>query len=165
MGFDPLSLAALALTGVSTVVAHKQAKDAAGAQKDAQKEQRAMQASQAAQERRQQVRQERVRRAQIQQAGVSSGTGGSSGELGAMSGLSSQLGSNLGFAAGQQMHAKRIGDFQQKAADHMGRAQTAQQIGGLGMSIFGAAQSGVFKGLTNTGNRAPVEERIIQRIN
>lgn len=165
MGFDPISLAGLAMAGVSAVQASSQAKKAAGAQKDAQKEQRAMQASQAAQERRQQVRQERVRRAQIMQAGVSSGTGGSSGELGAMSGLGSQLGSNLGFAAGQQMHAKRIGDFQQKAADHMGRAQTAQQIGGLGMSIFGAAQSGVFKGLTSTGNRAPVRDATIQRVN
>lgn len=132
-------------------------------QREARSQQEAMNASRSARDTRSQIREERIRRARIIQASVNTGVSGSSGEIGSTGGLATQLGSNLGFMNGQQAGAQRISGLGQNAADFLSASQNKindanqwGQIGGLGLSIFGA--TGGFNQLGNifksNGDRA-----------
>lgn len=126
--------------------AKRAAKKSAAEQRKAQAEQRAMNAQQQAQERRQQIREERVRRARILQTANNTGTGEGSGVLGALGSLSTQLFNNIGINKGRAAAGDRISIFSQNAADYNlagqmagFRAQNADAMGSLSMSIFSAA--------------------------
>lgn len=125
----------------------QQAKEAAersaNEQRKAGAEQAAGNAAQAAAERRRQVREERVRRARILQTSQASGTVGSSGEVGAIGSLGAQFSSNAGSNAGSIQRSFNISEFNQRSADfsfeaqqHLSDAQSFQQLGNLGASIF-----------------------------
>lgn len=148
-----VAAAALTVAAGSAYVAYEEKKDAqrnakkaAAEQRKIQNEQRAQNAQQAASERRNQIREERVRRARIMQAAENSGTTDSSGMAGALSGMSAQLGSNLGINAGRQAAAGRISIFAQNAADYqlgaqkaLYNAENAQTLGSVAGSIFTSA--------------------------
>ena len=138
-----MGLEAALITAIvaSTAYSIKQQQEARSEQKKAAKEQGAANAERAAAERRQQIREERIRRAQIEQASANTGTIASSGSMGATGGLSTTLASNLGFNLSQITHASNISSFNQSAANSMGRAQTAEQLGSLATSIFSVTAS------------------------
>lgn len=122
------------------------ARTQAALQRQRQGEERAMNAAQAAQERRQQIREERVRRARIMQASENTGVSGSSGEIGAVGALATGLSSNIGTNLGRLGAAERLSTISQGIADtnlNLGlaqnRAQEGQMLMGLGANIFGAA--------------------------
>lgn len=148
MGFAALAVFFVATTAYSIDQSEKgrsARNKAADKQKQAQQEQKAQLAQQAAAERRTKIREERVRRARILQAGQNTGTAGSSGEFGAMSGLATDLSSNLGFNLGQLQSANNRSDLLQGAADFgneasnfMVNSQYGSQLANLSMSIFGA---------------------------
>jgi hypothetical protein len=147
--------------------ASEQAGRAYSEQRKAQSEQVAGNAAQAAAERRRQVREERVRRSRILQSAQNSGTAGSSGETGALGSLATQLGANLGANAGAVQRGFNISEFSQKAADFSFQAQQSQsdaqsfnQLGSLGMSIFSAA--GGFNAFGGSGSTpAPTTKQSI----
>ena len=104
--------------------------------------QRQQQQLQARRSQRQAVREAQIRRAQGQvQAGALGVTGGS-GLAGGQASLSSQLGSNIGFAG--QMSGLSQGISMQQS-----KAQQGQAIAGLGMQVFsgvdGFKQLGITK--------------------
>lgn len=145
-----LAVTASAVGAYQGYQARKDAKSAArksaAEQRKIQAEQRAMNAQQQAQERRQQIREERVRRARVLQAANNSGTGESSGMLGALGSLSTQLFNNVGINLGRAAASDRISMFSQNAANfnldmqNAGyKAQNADAVMGMGMSIFNAA--------------------------
>jgi hypothetical protein len=85
---------------------------------------------------------------------------GSSGEAGASGGLSTQLGSNIGFNLGQQQASSNISAAGQNAADFLSSANShivdANQWGGikdLSMNIF--SKSGGFNSIFGGGTQAP----------
>ena len=130
--------------------ARRDAERSANEQRKARAEQSASQSLQQAQEQRQQIREERVRRAQIMQASQASGTAGSSTESGALGGMSSQLGSNIGFNRSQVATGQAITGFNQAAADFSSSSQRSSQnaslwgnVGSIGMGMFN--QAGGFK--------------------
>lgn len=146
--------------------AERASRRAQESQQEMNREQRAQQSAESARERRSMVREERVRRAQITAGSQAAGTLGSSGFLGASSGLSTQLGSNLGFQQASINRAGRIGGlmdqgsmFQQQAAGYQSSAQTWGALYGLSSSIFQSQLN--FSGGTGQTNQppAPVVER------
>ena len=146
MGIDPvtLALASFAVTATSAVMGNKAQKEAADEQEKARKQQQGMQAEQSAREKRQQIREERIKRAKIMQAAENTGTSGSSGEYGSISGLSTQLGSNLGFNANMISRANAISANQQNAADAMTTASNWGAVGSIAGSIFAKTSSSLF---------------------
>ena len=81
---------------------------------------------------RQAIREAQIRRAQSQvQAGAMGVTGGS-GLAGGQASLSSQLGSNIGFAG-------QMSGLSQQITMAQSRSQTAGAIAGLGSQVFSAA--------------------------
>lgn len=167
MGLEVAALVVGAFSAYNQYEAAKDAQegreDAAREQQKAQAEQKAMNAQQQAAAKRQAIREERVKRARVLQASENTGTNFSSGEAGATGGLSTQLGSNLGFSQGQFNAASRISDYGQNAAGFLSSAENKMTqanmwggVGSLGMSIF--SQAGGFKAFGNSGtNFAPVE--------
>lgn len=153
-----VALAGLALAGVSAdqassarYEARVAAEGAAAENRKIQAEQKAQNASQAANERRKQVREERLRRARILQASQNTGTTGSSGEVGALGSLGTTLNANIGTNLGALQTANNISIFSQNAANFdlmrsnaMMKLDAANQMTGLGMSLFstGASKSG-----------------------
>lgn len=126
----------------------------------AQGEQKAANAQAAAQERRNQIREERVRRARILQTSENTGTSGSSGEAGSLGALSTGLSSNIGSNLGSIQRANTLSDIGQRSADFAGamrEGQAQQQFGQslfqMGTSIFSA--SGGF-GVSKPPSLAPV---------
>lgn len=139
MGLEVVAYIAAAAAVTGTVVSIDARNDQRRAQEKAASEQKASNAAEAAKERRQQVREERVRRARIMQSSENTGVAGGSGEAGALGSLSTNLSSNIGFNLGALQRAGNISDFNQQAADAGNRAQTAGELGQLGMSVFSAA--------------------------
>src|SRR5574341_325386 len=140
MGIETVLLVGSLLTTAYAVSKQQEAQqEARKEQKKAKAEQGAINAAKAAQEQRQQIREERIRRARILQASENTGVSESSGQVGAVSGLSTQLQTNLGFNEGMISSANRITEFQQNAADALGEADRWKQIGSLSQSIFSAA--------------------------
>jgi hypothetical protein len=153
MGLELIAGIAAATAAVGTAnqleqgrVARSTARTQAGLQRQRQGEERAMNAAQAAQERRQQIREERVRRARVMQASENTGVAGSSGEIGAIGALSTGLSSNIGTNLGRLGAAERLSGISQGIADTnlslglaQSRAQEGQALTNIGSTIFGAA--------------------------
>ena len=138
MGAELVIAAVSAAVGVAGVVnSISSAADAKKQQKKAQAAQRASQAAQAAQERRQQIREERIKRARILQSAENTGTAGSSGEAGALSGLSTQLGSNLGFNQEQLNLGGQITRANQKASDAAFESEVYGKVGNMALNWSG----------------------------
>ena len=98
-------------------------------QKKASKAQARQQGLSARRSQRQAIREAQIRRAQSQvQAGAMGVTGGS-GLAGGQASLSSQLGSNIGFAG-------QMSGLNQQISMAQSKAQTAGDIAGLGMQAF-----------------------------
>ena len=112
----------LALLAAGTVVNVQQ-------QRKASKAQLRQQGLSARRSQRQAIREAQIRRAQSQvQAGAMGVTAGS-GLAGGQASLSSQLGSNIGFAG-------QMSGLSQQITMAQSRAQTAGAVAGLGMEIF-----------------------------
>jgi hypothetical protein len=107
-------------------------------QQQSRAEESAMNMAQAASERRQQLREERVRRGKLIQSGVNTGVSGSSGEAGALGGLSTTLGSNLGFNLGVRQAADNISNLNQEATNVMGEAKANYAESQNEMNMWGA---------------------------
>ncbi len=140
-------------------------------QRKARQEEKAQNAAQAANERRQQIREERVRRAKVIQQSQNTGVSDSSGELGSTSGLSTQLGANLGNNTGRLNSANNISGFAQNAADFNSQAENSLykanmwgQIGSVSMSIFSAAGGFGAMGGAGTQSPAPVSNANIRTL-
>ena len=118
---DPITLAAVASVA-GTAVSVKQGQEASKAQAR-------QQGLSARRSQRQAIRESQIRRAQSQvQAGAMGVTGGS-GLAGGQASLSSQLGSNIGFAG-------QMSGLSQQITMAQSRAQTAGAVAGLGMQVF-----------------------------
>lgn len=143
------ALAIGTLSYVSQVKSNKEAQRnvsrANSENKKTQAEQKALNAQKAANERRQQIREERVRRAQVEQSAENTGVAGSSGELGAVSGLTTQLGANIGTNLGQLQGVQNINNYSQAAADFSTAANRNQSDASSAASIFSLAGN-VFQG-------------------
>ena len=117
-----------------TAVSIKQGKEASAAT-------RRQQGLSARRSQRQAIREAQIRRAQSQvQAGAMGVTGGS-GLAGGQASLSSQLGSNIGFAG--QMSGLSQGISMQQS-----KAQQGQALAGLGMQVFSGVDGFKQLGLT-----------------
>lgn len=148
-----IAMIGLAVSAVGTVgslymgaQANQAQRAAARNQRQAAGVQKAQQQAQAAQERRQQIREERIKRATILQQASNTGSSESSGETGAISGMGTQLATNIGINQAAINAGNLITGFNQQAADNMTRANTYQgygnmfgQIGSMGGSMFGQA--------------------------
>ena len=111
------------------------------AQKKRAKDQQQQQQLQSRRSQRQAIREAQIRRAQGQvQAGALGVTGGS-GLAGGQASLSSQLGSNIGFAG--QMSGLSQGISMQQS-----KAQQGQALAGLGMQVFSGVDGFKQLGLT-----------------
>ena len=144
--------AAVIGAGATVYSASKQAsatKKAAQAQQEASAAQGRSASVEAQRARIAQVREARIRRGQVISSGVTGGLGqGSSGLGGAVGSIASQMGENIGNINQQQTFAQETGVALQSAANQQVRAQTWQQVGQIGQSIFGTAVSvGVKKGI------------------
>jgi len=154
MGIEVVISAVSLVSGIMSAQKQEDAQDEArrnqenanAEQRKARDEQKAAQAAQSAAERRQQIREERVKRARLIQSSANTGVTGSSGEAGAAGGLSTQLGSNIGFNLGQRQAASNISDAGQDAADFLSSANSNMvdanqwgQVAGLSMNIFDKA--------------------------
>ena len=113
------------------------------AQQNAQEEQKAQAAAAQADSRRAQIREERVRRARILQSSENTGMTESSGAAGALSGLNTNLQSNLGRQAGAALSGERQSASLQQAADFdfsrqasMARSNTFGTVAQTGFNIF-----------------------------
>lgn len=142
-----IAAASLGVGVVSLNASMQASKRQERAQKRLQAEQRAGNAAEQQRERRQQIREERVKRARVLQASQNTGVAGSTGESGSISGLSTQLDTNLGMNLGRAQRGDAISIFSQQAAEAGASAQNlanlsqffvgnAQTFGNIGGSIF-----------------------------
>lgn len=150
MGVETIALAALAVTGASTVYSMNEQRKAGKAQQEGQDIATAQQKSVDLANKRQQLREERIRRAQIEQASANQGVGGSSGEAGAISALGAQVGANVASINQGQMAADGISGAMSKAAGATQRAQVAQGVASLSGTVFSA--SGGFGSIFSSGS-------------
>lgn len=142
MGIAEVALGAAVLgTGASI----KQQREMASDQKRARRTQQRLQQVRQARQRRQQIREAQQARsealAQAVATGMVSGTGKTSAASHATGAIQSQLASNLSFLDQTQGLMQQQSIFQQRAADHAGRAETFSALSGLAMQ---AAGSGLF---------------------
>jgi hypothetical protein len=113
-------------------------KQAANAQKEANKVQAAQQEVQSTESRRQRVREARIRRAQIIAASENQGTSGSSGAVGAVGALSSNLSGMFSSSLGDSKANAGINTNLQKAADYTANANAI----GAWANVFSSGISG-----------------------
>lgn len=133
MGLELATIAAIsaATTVASTVYSISQNQKAREAQERSRTEQAASNKAAQMEERRRQIREERIKRARIMQSAENTGTVGGSGEGGALSGMSTQLASNIGQNLGAVQRGMNMSIFAQDAADAQNNAQTAMLLGKL----------------------------------
>ena len=132
-------VASAAVGTAATVYSVNQSKKAASAQRAAADRQVQMQQQQVARERRSAIRANIVRRAQLRSQAEAAGAATSSGFFGGQTGLSSQLGANLGFGSMMSGLSQQYTQLTAQAADYSARSQMGSAIGSLG---FQAAQFG-----------------------
>lgn len=118
-----------------TVMAYRGQKKAAAAQRE-------QQAVATRRSRRQGIREMQIRRAQAIASAQASGTLGSSGAAGGIGGLSSQLGSDMGYSTQMSGLSARIS----AGAAQASRGQALAGLGGAAMQ-FGFNQGATFEGL------------------
>ena len=99
--------------------------------------------------RKQQLREARVRKARLLQSAENTGTGGGSGVVGTVSGMTSQVGSNLAFMQGVTVANEGITSTLQtgedKASAHTNNANTGaltSQLASSGFSIWAGTETG-----------------------
>jgi len=142
------AIVASAAVGVgATAYSVSQSKKAASAQRAAADRQVQMQQQQAARERRSAIRANIVRRAQLRAQAEAANVATSSGFFGGQTGLSSQLGANLGFGSMMSGLSQEYTQLTAQAADYSARSQMGSAIAGLG---FQAAQFGAGGGFGPT---------------
>ncbi len=112
--------------------ASKDAREAAGEARDADARVRAR-------ERRQTIREGRIARGALANQAAQVGATGSSGELGGLSGIKTQVASNIGFSRQREASSNRITTLGIRSNKKLSRASTAQGIGNVGGSVFSAA--------------------------
>jgi len=139
MGIETIAIVGLAVAAAGAAVGVQQQAAAAKDQRKAAKEQRKAAAQQAARERRQSIREGRLARGQALNVAGQVGAGESSGLAGGLSGISTQVASNIGFSQQQEAFGANIVKFQQRANKASSRAATAQGISSIGSSVFSAA--------------------------
>jgi len=154
MGIETIALVVAAVGATATVAGtmqqNRQARKAAGAQKEASDVSSAQQRIEDMEQRRQQIRQQRIRQSQIEQSASNAGVSESSGELGSLSALSTNAASNLAMMSGRNLAAQGIGAANQQAANAQGQAQTwgaISQLGGAAMRL--GVQGGATRGAMN----------------
>jgi hypothetical protein len=148
-----VAIAAVVAAGASAVVGNQTRKDAAGARGRAENATAAQRAAEAANEKRKLIREGRVKKARILQASENTGTGDSSGEFGALGGMSTQLGTNLGFNAGTLMRGRQAAGDLASAFKSDQEGQKAAATGAIASSIFSAA--GGFSAFTVPSGTTP----------
>lgn len=131
----------LAVVATATAYNAYETRQASKEQDKVRAEQKAGNKAESMRERRMQIREERIRRAALLQSSEASGTTGSSGEIGSLGALATNLSSNVGMNLGRLQTADNISIFQQNAADHLNRGQTAQAIGQIAGSYVNYSQS------------------------
>lgn len=123
-----------------TVASIKQQKKAASAAKKQYKYERQMSANQQAKERIDMIRQARLQRGILAQTAANAGAAGESSiALGALGSIASQLNRGLSFLDTNQKLANQASFYASKANIATAKANTAQAISGLGMTVFNAA--------------------------
>lgn len=133
----------LVLFGIEKAVeADEEQREAAKAQKEANRIQTAEQKVKDIRERKQMARQERIRRAQVLQASDTSGTAGGSGQAGALGAMQTIFAANRAASRGSQLTAMNVSMWNQKAADAMTRANTAQALSSLSFQLASMAPTG-----------------------
>jgi hypothetical protein len=116
-----------------------QQRKASKAQKRSNQEQQRQAALRARRERRQAIREQQIKRAAVVNFAEGQGIGGSSAPSAATGSLSSQTGTIFGKSSFIGASNARINFFNQKAQDHLSRAQLGGSIAGLGQQLFSAA--------------------------
>lgn len=141
----PVALVVGAVASVAgTVMAYRGQKKAAAAQQQ-------QQAVSTTRSRRQGIREMQIRRAQALASAQASGTLGSSGAAGGIGGLSSQLGSDMGFSTQMSGLSARISS----AAAQASRGEGIANLGGAAMQ-YGIYRNASFSDLfKNFGKQQP----------
>lgn len=150
------AIVAVAGTAYSVDQAQKSAK----AQRAAAGKQVEMQQQQAARERRSAIRSNIVRRAQLRAQAEAANVATSSGFFGGSTGMTSQLGANLGFGSVMSGLSQEYTQLTAQAADYSARSQMGSAIGGLG---FQSAQFAVGGGYQNFGANMKASSPVIFR--
>lgn len=122
--------------------ADEEQRKAAEAQKEANAIATAEQKVKDIRERKQMARQERIRRAQVLQASDTSGVAGGSGQQGALAAMKTIFAANRAASRGSQLTALNVSMWNQKAADAMTRANTAQAMSNLSFQLASMAPTG-----------------------
>jgi hypothetical protein len=105
------------------------------------KQERRMAAAQNLRERKQAYRQMLVQQAQLQAAATNLGASQSSGAQGGIASIGTQTASNIGFQGQIEASNQQRLSFLDKAAQHTGKAQVANTIGGAIKPAYNAYQS------------------------
>jgi len=138
MGLETIVLATGPVVGPQ-IYSIDQQKAAARDQKRSSQAQQRIQNIKAARERRKQVRQAQQAQAQLSNQAQATGTSSTSSATNAAGSVQTQLAGNLSFLDQVQTLTNRASIFNQKAANHTGRAATGQAVSNLALtaaSIF-----------------------------
>lgn len=138
-------ITSMVIVGASMVAQHSQQKKAAKQQKKAYAAQQRQADIAALRERRGALRNSRMQRASIESQAAHTGLMGSSALDASTGNVTSATAGNISFLDQNQMLARQAGVANQKAADHMSRAQLYGQIGNMARSWgsrFGGAGGG-----------------------
>lgn len=144
-----IALVSAGVAAVGTVASYNAQKRAAGAARSAAQTQIQQQRQQAQRQRRSAIRATLAQRAQMQAQAQAMGVSDSSALAGGQSGISSQLGSNLGFGSMMSGLSQQYTSLTGQAAQAGAQAQMFGTIADLGFRAFGA--TGGFGG----GNKTP----------
>lgn len=128
MAVAAIGVAGLALAAIGTGVQFAASRRQAKAQEKAAERQQALQELQARRERRRVIREGRIARAAALNVASQTGAGQSSAIAGGLSGVSSQVGAELGFSLGTEQIGQRITQLNRRAA-------RAGQLGAIGGGI------------------------------
>lgn len=138
MGLEAGAIAAIASTVIGAGTAVMSYEERRSAERDQEKAQKASQ-SQAqvenARQRRRAIAQQRIAAARNEAQQASGAVEGSSMLTGVQGSLTSQLGSNISGQRRQVQGGILQGNLMQSAQNKMGRAQTIQSVGNLGMNL------------------------------
>lgn len=138
MAAAAIGVAGLALAGVGTAVQFVAGRKRAKAEKKQAEEQQRLQRLQARREQRRAIRESRIRRGAALNVSAQTGARESSGLAGGLSGLSSQVGAEVGFTGQTLGISENIFKFGRRAASAAQTQSLGAGITSIGGSIFGA---------------------------
>lgn len=154
-----IAVGGLAVAGAGAYVANKNAEAQVAAQNEALAYQQKQNDLTAARQRRDAIRQARIARANATNSAATQGVLDSSGSIGGVGSISSQLKDNISFLDQWNQYSDLGSQALGRANVYGQRAQMAQTVSGLGMTVFGNSDilgglaSKVFKG---SGSTKPV---------